>query len=139
MEIIVPYSVFAFITVMGVVQILISNSVIKQTAGSKKYDAANAGRSARRIGYALIIMGVGLIILWSAGNANNGAIYKWTSIIAGIFVGIVGVYNSWQVYQHVKIAKKPHPFKEGKNAGHLMIAVLQILFGIIAIVCGIMN
>lgn len=136
MEIIIPYSVFIFITVMGVVQILISNSVVKQTAGSKKYDATNAGRSARRIGYALIIMGVGLIILWSMGNASNGAIYKWTSIVAGIFVGIVGIYNAYVVS---KLVNASHPLKEGKNAGHLTIAILQILFGIIAIVCGIMN
>lgn len=137
MEIIVPYGVFAFIAVMGVVQILISNFVVKQTTGSKKYDATNAGHSARRIGYALIIMGVGLAVLWSVGNANNGAIYKWTSIVAGIFIGIVGIYNAWQVYQHVKAAKTPHPFKEGKNVGHAAIAALQILLGIVAICCGL--
>lgn len=52
MEVIVPYSVFVIIVIAGIAQILISNSVVKQTAGSKKYDATNAGHSARRIGYA---------------------------------------------------------------------------------------
>lgn len=137
MEVIVPYSVFVIIVIAGIDQILISNSVVKQTAGSKKYDATNAGHSARRIGYALIIIGVGLTALWSAGNANNGAIYKGTSIVAGIFIGIVGIYNAWQVYQHVKTTKTPHPFKEGKNVGHAVIAALQILFGIVAICCGL--
>lgn len=85
----------------------------------------------------LIIIGVGLTALWSAGNANNGAIYKGTSIVAGIFIGIVGIYNAWQVYQHVKTTKTPHPFKEGKNVGHAVIAALQILFGIVAICCGL--
>ena len=137
MKVIVPYSIFAIIVIAGIAQILISNSVVKQTAGSKKYDAINAGHSARRIGYALIIIGVGLTALWSAGNANNGAIYKWTSIVAGIFIVIIGVYNAWQIYQHVKATKAPHPFKDGKNVGHVVIAVLQVLFGIVAICCGL--
>lgn len=127
MATLVTYGVFVFIAIMGIVQILISNSVMKQTA-------ANVGRNSRRIGYALIIIGIGLIILWSAGNANNGAIYKWTAIVAGIFVTIIGIYNAWQIHKSINAE---HPLKEGKNAGHLAIAVLQIIFGIIAIICGL--
>ena len=130
----VTYGVFVFIAIMGIVQILISNSVMKQTAGNKGYNAANVGRNSRRIGYALIIIGIGLIILWSAGNANNGAIYKWTAIVAVIFVTIIGIYNAWQIHKSINAE---HPLKEGKNAGHLAIAVLQIIFGIIAIICGL--
>ena len=133
MATLVTYGVFAFIAIMGIVQILISNSVMKQTAVNKGYNAANVGRNSRRIGYALIIIGIGLIILWSAGNANNGAIYKWTAIVAGIFVTIIGIYNAWQIHKSINAE---HPLKEGKNAGHLAIAVLQIIFGIIAIICG---
>lgn len=127
MEIIIPYIVFVFIAIMGIVQILVSNSVIKQTASSSGYNVTNVGRNSRRIGYALIIIGVGLIILWSMGNANNGAIYKWTSIVAGLFVAIIGIYNTWQIHKSVD-AK--HPLKKGKNAGRLTIAILQILFGL---------
>ena len=134
MATLVTYGVFVFIAIMGIVQILISNSVMKQTAGNKGYNAANVERNSRRIGYALIIIGIGLIILWSAGNANNGAIYKWTAIVAGIFVTIIGIYNAWQIHKSINAE---HPLKEGKNAGHLAIAVLQIIFGIIAIICGL--
>lgn len=130
METLVTYGVFLFIAIMGVVQILISNSIIKQTSGSQKYDATNAGRSSRIIGYSLVIVGLGLIVL----SVGSGNIYKWTSIVAGIFVGIIGIHNAWLVYKHVDAT---HPLKEGKNAGHLAIAVLQILFGIVAIVCGL--
>ena len=70
MATLVTYGVFVFIAIMGIIQILISNSVMKQTAGNKGYNAANVGRNSRRIGYALIIIGIGPIILWSAGNAN---------------------------------------------------------------------
>ena len=100
MATLVTYGVFVFIAIMGIVQILISNSVMKQTAG----------------------------------NANNGAIYKWTAIVAGIFVTIIGIYNAWQIHKSINAE---HPIKEGKNAGHLAIAVLQIIFGIIAIICGL--
>ena len=134
MATLVTYGVFVFIAIMGIVQILISNSVMKQTAGNKGYNAANVGRNSRRIGYALIIIGIGLIILWSAGNANNGAIYKWTAIVAGIFVTIIGIYNACQIHKSINAE---HPLKEGKNAGHLAIAVLQIIFGIIAIIRGL--
>ena len=107
MATLVTYGVFVFIAIMGIVQILISNSVMKQTAGNKGYNAA---------------------------NANNGAIYKWTAIVAGIFVTIIGIYNAWQIHKSINAE---HPLKEGKNAGHLAIAVLQIIFGIIAIICGL--
>lgn len=129
-EILVTYGVFIFIIIMGIAQILISNSVIKQTAGSKVYDANNVGRSSRRLGYGLVIMGLVLIVV----NVGRGSIYKLTSIAAGICVGIVGLHNAWLIHKKVDAA---HPLKEGQNTGHLTVAILQILFGILAIVCGL--
>lgn len=124
METLVTDGVFLFIAIMGIVEILISNSVMKKNSGSKKY-ATYAG-----IGNAFVIVGLGLLVL----IVVSGGIYKWISIVAGIFVGIIGIYNVWLVYKHVDAE---HPLKESKNAGHLAIAVLQIVFGIVAIVCGL--
>lgn len=50
MATLVTYGVFVFIVIMGIVQILVSNSVMKQTTGNKGYNAANVGRNSRRIG-----------------------------------------------------------------------------------------
>lgn len=50
MATLVTYGVFVFIVIMGIVQILVSNSVMKQTAGNKGYNAANVGPNSRRIG-----------------------------------------------------------------------------------------
>lgn len=105
----IEYSVYVLVALLGVTQILISNSVIKQTKGSKTYNASYVGRNSRVIGYILLVCGLAAIIF----GASNGAVYKWTSIVAGVFLiywGIRDAVEGYHEYQEVKSKRDAHPF-----------------------------